>query len=68
MYAYAIKNNLCNTDYAKFVDIAKYKDRNPNSYDRQPIYKRTIECIVVTKRRYIHPNDFNSLLYRCTSK
>lgn len=45
MYAYAIKNNLCSTDYAKFVDIAKYKDRNPNSYDRQPFSKEQLNVL-----------------------
>ena len=30
MYEYALKNDVCNKNYAEFVDILKYKDRNPN--------------------------------------
>ena len=34
MYEYALKNDVCNKNYAEFVDILKYKDRNPNRRDR----------------------------------
>lgn len=40
MYDYAMKNDICNKDYSKFVDIAKYKDRNPNKMDRNKFTKR----------------------------
>ena len=42
MYKYAIKNNLCTTDYSKYVDIAKYHNKNPNSYDRQPFSREQL--------------------------
>ncbi len=35
MYAYALKNEICNKDYSKFIDIDKYKDKNPNKRERE---------------------------------
>ena len=43
MYDYAMKNDICNKDYSEFVDIAKYKDRNPNKMDRNKFTKENIE-------------------------
>lgn len=34
LFDYAIKHDVCNKDYSEFVDINKFKDRNPNKYDR----------------------------------
>lgn len=34
LFDYALKNDICNKYYSSFVDIAQYKDRNPNKYDR----------------------------------
>lgn len=34
MYSYAMKNDICGKDYAKYVDISKYKNQNPNKRDR----------------------------------
>lgn len=34
LYGYAIKNDVCAKDYSEFVDIDRYKDRNPDKYDR----------------------------------
>lgn len=45
LYAYAIKNNLCSVDYAKYVDLSKYKDKNPNQEDRQPFTKEQIDLL-----------------------
>mgnify|MGYP001005527421 FL=1 len=39
MYEYAMKNDICNKDYSEFVDIVKYKDRNPNKRDRNKFTK-----------------------------
>ena len=33
MYEYAMKNDICGKDYSKFVDILKYKDKNPDKRD-----------------------------------
>lgn len=43
MYDYAMKNDLCNKDYSEFVDILKFKDRNPNKMDRNKFSKKEIE-------------------------
>ena len=31
LYEFALKNDICNKDYSTFVEIAQYKDRNPNN-------------------------------------
>ena len=45
LYEYALKNDVCNKNYAEFVDIAKYKDRNPNKRDRNKFDKYELERI-----------------------
>ncbi len=45
LYEYALKNDVCNKNYAEFVDIAKYKDRNPNRRDRNKFDKYELERI-----------------------
>ena len=39
LYDYAIKNDICNKNYSEFVDIVRYKDRNPKKYDRKKFSK-----------------------------
>ncbi len=45
LYDYAIKNDICNKNYSEFVDIVRYKDRNPNKYDRNKFDKKEIDRI-----------------------
>ena len=45
LYDFAIKNDICNKDYAEFVDIAQYKDKNPNKYDRDKFTKDAISIL-----------------------
>lgn len=45
MYEFALKNEICNKDYSSFVDIAQYKDRNPNKYDRNKFERAEIDRI-----------------------
>lgn len=45
MYDYAMKNDICNKDYSEFVDIVKYKDRNPNKMDRNKFTKEDIKLL-----------------------
>ena len=45
LYDFALKNDICNKDYSSFVDIAQYKDRNPNKYDRNKFTKDEIQKI-----------------------
>ena len=35
LYEYAMKNDVCAKDYSEYVDIAKFKDRNPNQQNRK---------------------------------
>lgn len=43
LYDYAIKNDICNKNYSEFVDIVRYKERNPNKYDRKKFSKDEIK-------------------------
>jgi len=45
LYKYAMQNDICSKDYAQYVDINQYKDRNPNKYDRQPFSKDEITTV-----------------------
>lgn len=42
LYAYAMKNDICNKDYSKFVDLSWHKDNNPNKSDRNKFTKEQI--------------------------
>jgi len=42
LYGYALKHDICNKDYSEFVDIVKYKDKNPNSNKRTKFTKAEI--------------------------
>ena len=45
LYKFAMENDICAKDYAKYVDISQYKDRNPNKYDRKPFSKEEIKIL-----------------------
>ena len=45
MYQYAMRHELCQKDYSKYVDITQYKDRNPNSIDRVPFTDAEISTL-----------------------
>lgn len=42
---YALKYDICNKDYSTYVDVAKYKDRNPNKLDRNKFNKEEVERV-----------------------
>ena len=42
LYDFALKNDICGKDYSTFVDIAKYKDRNPKKHDRNKFEKEEV--------------------------
>ncbi|MGN1341229.1 MAG: tyrosine-type recombinase/integrase [Oscillospiraceae bacterium] len=50
MYEYAMKYEICNKDYSQYVDILKFKDRNPNRTDRSPFSAYEIEALWVQKQ------------------
>jgi len=43
LYGYAIKNDICSKNYAKYVDVIQYKDRNPNKLPRDRFTKDEID-------------------------
>ena len=43
LYDYAMKNDICNKDYSEFVDIVRYKDKNPDKRDRNKFTKAEIK-------------------------
>ena len=43
LYDYAMKNDICSKDYSEFVDIVKYKDKNPDKRDHNKFTKEEIE-------------------------
>lgn len=43
LYDFAMKNDLCNKDYSCFVDILKYKDRNPDRRDHNKFLSAEID-------------------------
>lgn len=45
LYKFALQNDICGKDYAKFVDISQYKDKNPNAFNRKPFTKEEIETV-----------------------
>lgn len=49
MYEYAMKYELCNKDYSQYVNILKFKDKNPNKTDRSPFSKKEVDALWVQK-------------------
>lgn len=49
LYEYALKYDITNKDYSAYVDIAQYKDRNPNKYDRNKFSKEEVERVWTMK-------------------
>ncbi len=45
LYKFALENDICGKNYAQYVDIAQYKDKNPNKYDRQPFNQQEIDTL-----------------------
>ena len=43
LYDYAMKNDICSKDYAEFVDIVKFRDKNPDKRDRNKFVKAEVE-------------------------
>lgn len=43
LYEFAMKNDICNKDYSEFVDILRYKDKNPDKRDHNKFEKAEID-------------------------
>ena len=42
-----MKYEICTKDYSEYVDILKFKDKNPNKTDRSPFSKEEIDALWV---------------------
>ena len=42
LYDFAMMHDICNKDYSGFVDVARYKDKNPNKFDRNKFSKEEL--------------------------
>ncbi|MCD7859300.1 MAG: site-specific integrase [Firmicutes bacterium] len=49
LYSYAMKNDICNKDYSEYVDILRYKDKNPDKRDRSKFTKTEINRLWTLK-------------------
>lgn len=45
MYKFAMENDICSKDYAQYVDINQYKERNPNAFNRKPFTTKEVETV-----------------------
>ena len=43
LYEFAMKNDICNKDYSEYVDILRYKDKNPDKRDHNKFEKAEVE-------------------------
>ena len=52
VYEYAMKHDICEKDYSQYVDIAKYKDKNPNKKVRDKLSTEEINTLWKDKKNY----------------
>ncbi|MDD6086065.1 MAG: site-specific integrase [Oscillospiraceae bacterium] len=62
MYEYAMKYELCNKDYSQYVDILKFKNKNPNKTDRKPFTENEINALW-TQQNNIYAQIVLMLIY-----
>ena len=43
LYDFAMKNDICNKDYSEFVDVLRYKDRNPEKRDHNKFTREEVD-------------------------
>ena len=43
LYEFAMKNDICNKDCSEYVDIVRYKDKNPDKRDHNKFEKAEVE-------------------------
>ena len=43
LYDFAMKNDMCNKDYSEYVDILRFKDKNPDKRDREIFTEKEIK-------------------------
>lgn len=53
LYEFAMKNDICNKDYSEYVDILRYKDKNPDKRDHNKFEKAEIDRLwQITDQHY----------------
>ncbi len=45
LYDYAVRNDICSKNYSHYVDVIRYRDRNPKKYNRTRFSKEEVDCI-----------------------
>lgn len=63
LYKFALENDIVSKDYAQYIDINQYKDRNPNKCDRKPFNKDEIETVWKWKDSNEYINVILMLIY-----
>ncbi len=63
LYKYALQNDICGKDYARFVDLSQYVDRNPNKRTHRPFEKAEIDKLWAWKETNEYIGVFLILLY-----
>ena len=70
LYEYAMKNDVCNKDYSEYVDIQRYKVRNPDKRDRNKFTREEVDRLWVLNVRphfgHFHLVYFLSRITTCT--
>lgn len=51
LYDYSLKHEIVHKDYSEFINIAKYRDRNPNKAERDRLSREDIALL------WEHPNE-----------
>ncbi len=53
VYKYALKNDICSKNYAEFINIQQYKEKNPNAIDREPFTQEEIATLWKNSRNRV---------------
>lgn len=65
MYDYAMKYELCSKDYSQYVNIQKFKNKNPNKMDRTPFTEGELPGSLDAEGRYLCADRTDADLQRC---
>ena len=57
MYDYAMKYELCSKDYSQYVNIQKFKNKNPNKMDRTPFTEGEIQALYEGAMRVVRGEE-----------
>lgn len=63
LFKYGLENDICVKDYAKYVDITQYKDKNPNSKERTVFSAEELEVLWETNKDHEYLSTILMLVY-----